>query len=76
MRSLSRGKNLVGLIHGKMDNECTEGGLGRKNVSISLRSQRMITRNNLCSHWAYWEFIENLGKKYFLTDREGKGREN
>ena len=34
MRSLSRGRNLVGFIYRKMDSECTEGGLGRKNFSL------------------------------------------
>ena len=63
MRSLSRGRNLVGFIYRKMDSECTGGGLGRKNVSISLRSQRMITRNNLCSHWATGNLLSTWERK-------------
>lgn len=63
MRSLSRGRNLVGFVYRKMDSEYTEGGLGRKNVSISLRFQRMITGNNLCSHWAPGNLLSTEERK-------------
>ena len=53
----------MGFVYRKMDSEYTEGGLGRKNVSISLRFQRMITGNNLCSHWAPGNLLSTEERK-------------